>query len=105
MAAWRTAFPTWSSSTKIIETIALDSRSSRFAWSPKVKSMADVDKQMQPLVDHVWGKPLPFPVMLDSSFETWERFGLPGSGTLILIDPEGRLVRGDEKVLAEKLKH
>ncbi len=71
----------------------------------KIKSMADVDKQMQPLVDHVWGKPLPFPVMLDPTFATWERFGVPGSGTVILIDPEGRLVRGDETVLAAKLKH
>jgi hypothetical protein len=40
----------------------------------------------------------------DSTFKTWERFGLPGLGTVILIDPEGKLVKGDEAMLAEKLK-
>ena len=33
-----------------------------------------------------------------------ERYGLPGFGTLILIDAQGNLVKGDETVLAEKLK-
>jgi hypothetical protein len=37
------------------------------------------------------------------TFTTWERYGLPGMGTTILIDPEGRLVKGDETTLAEKL--
>ncbi len=70
----------------------------------EIKSIADLDRKLQPIVDHVWGKPLPFPVLLDPTFTTWERFGLPGLGTVILIDPEGNLVKGDETVLAEKLK-
>ncbi|HEY3967948.1 MAG TPA: redoxin domain-containing protein [Planctomycetaceae bacterium] len=69
-----------------------------------LKSIADVDKQLEPIVKHVWKKPLPFPVLLDSTFKTWERFGLSGLGTVILIDPEGKLVEGDETVLADKLK-
>ena len=69
-----------------------------------IKSMADLDQKLQPIIDHVWHKPLPFPILLDPTFTTWERFGLPGMGTVILIDPEGRLVKGDETVLAEKLK-
>jgi hypothetical protein len=70
----------------------------------EVKSVADLDEKLEPIVKHVWGKPLPFPVLLDPSFTTWERYGLPAFGTLILIDPQGNLVKGDETVLAEKLK-
>jgi AhpC/TSA family len=71
----------------------------------EVKSMADVDRRLEPIVKHVWGgKPLPFPILLDPTFQTWERYGLDGMGVVLLIDPEGNLVRGDETVLAEKLK-
>ena len=47
---------------------------------------------------------MPFPVLLDPSFTTWERYGLPSFGILMLIDPQGNLVKGDESVLAEQLK-
>jgi hypothetical protein len=68
------------------------------------KSMADVDRALAPIIEHVWsGKPLPFPVLLDSSMTTIERMGVPGWYTL-LIDPEGKLVEGDEQTLAEKLR-
>jgi thiol-disulfide isomerase/thioredoxin len=70
----------------------------------EIKSIADLDRKLQPIIDHVWGKPLPFPVLLDPTFTTWERFGLPGLGTVILIDPDGNLVKGDETLLAAKLK-
>jgi hypothetical protein len=48
---------------------------------------------------------LPFPVLLDNTFQTTELYGLFGSGVsnLLLIDPEGKLVEGDLKTLAEKL--
>ena len=37
---------------------------------------------------NVWdGKTLPFPVLLDPTFKTWETFGIDGLGTTILIDP------------------
>ena len=68
-----------------------------------MKSIADVDRALEPIVNHVWGgKALPFPILLDPTFKTWERFGLPGLGTVIPIDPEGKLIKGDEVVLAEK---
>ena len=71
----------------------------------ELKSMAGVDRQLAPIVKHVWGgKTLPFPVLLDSTFQTWERFGLLGMGEVLLINPEGKLVEGDASVLAEKLK-
>jgi thiol-disulfide isomerase/thioredoxin len=70
----------------------------------ELKSIADVDRKLVPYVRYVWeGKTLPFPVLLDSTFETWQRYGIEGMGQVLLIDPEGRLVKGDETVLAEKL--
>lgn len=70
----------------------------------ELKTMTDVDRALEPIVQHVWGgKTLPFPVLLDPTFLTWERYGLPGLGTVILIDPEGKLVQGDESTLAEIL--
>lgn len=70
----------------------------------EVKLVSDLDKRLQTVVKNVWGKPLPFPVLLDPTVTTMERYGLSGFGTLILIDPQGNLVKGDETVLAEKLK-
>jgi thiol-disulfide isomerase/thioredoxin len=71
----------------------------------KIKTMADLDKGLKPVVDHVWnGKSLPFPILLDSGFKTWESYGLPGLGTMILIDPDGNLVKGDLERLEEILK-
>lgn len=69
-----------------------------------LKSIADLDEKLEPVVKHAWGKPIPFPVLLDPTFTTWERYGLAFFGTLMLIDPEGNLVEGDEATLAEKLK-
>jgi hypothetical protein len=69
----------------------------------ELKTVAEVEQKLEPIVKYVWGgKPLPFPVLLDPSMTTLERFGVPGYET-ILIDPEGRLIKGDANVLAEKL--
>jgi len=69
-----------------------------------LKTIADLDKALAPVVKHVWnGKTLPFPVLLDPSFTTMQRYGFRAYGTLLLIDPEGNLVEGNEKTLAEHL--
>ena len=74
-------------------------------YDGELKSMADVDRALAPIVKHVWaGKTLPFPILLDPTFKTWERFGIPGLGTVILIDPAGKLAKGDETDLAKKLE-
>ncbi len=71
----------------------------------ELKTMADVDQELKPIVKSVWrGKQLPFPVILDNTLKTSENFGLEGVGQLLLIDPAGRLVKGDEKTLAKKLE-
>jgi hypothetical protein len=74
-------------------------------YSGEVKSMDDVDRILAPVIKHVWGgKGLPFPVLLDNTFTTYERFGLESMASALLIDPEGNLVRGDHTTLAERLK-
>jgi hypothetical protein len=69
----------------------------------RLKSISDLDKQLQPIVDHVWGKPLPFPILLDPSLTTWNRYWQPPFGSVILIDPEGKVAPGDDTALAQKL--
>jgi len=69
------------------------------------KTLAEVDRALEPFVKNVWGgKTLPFPVLLDPSSKTLETFGISGLSTTILIDPGGNMVEGDETTLAEKLK-
>ena len=71
---------------------------------PQIKTMADLDRELKPVVKAVWhGRPIPFPIVLDNTLESTEHFGLAASK--LLFNPEGRLVPGDEKTLAEKLKH
>ncbi len=71
----------------------------------EMESLAELDRAIQPIVEHVWnGKTLPFPVLLDNTFKTWERFGLPGLPKVLLIDPAGKLIQGDTQTLAEKLE-
>ena len=71
----------------------------------ELKSIADVNRALKPIVEHVWGgKSLPFPVLLDTTFLTWERFGLPGLGSAMLINPEGKVVAGDLATLDQILK-
>jgi hypothetical protein len=66
-----------------------------------LKSLEELDRQLQSVVEHVWnGQQLPFPVLLDSSFRTCQSFGVRGVGHTILIDPTGKLVEGDTDTLA-----
>lgn len=69
---------------------------------PDIKTLADLDRQLQPVVKAVWHQPLPFPIVLDNTLKTVENFGV--AGEKFLFDPAGRLVPGDENTLAEKLK-
>jgi hypothetical protein len=70
-----------------------------------LKNIADLDRALEPVVRNAWGgKPLPFPVLLDNTFRTAESFGLSSIGDTLLIDPNGNLVEGDEKTLAEKIR-
>ncbi len=76
-------------------------------FSETIPDIAALDRHLGAVKKAVWGgKDLPFPVLLDNTFQTYERFGLEGSGVsnTLLIDPEGKLVEGDLKTLAKKLE-
>jgi hypothetical protein len=52
----------------------------------------------------VWGgRAIPFPIVLDNTFSNWERYAIQGLGDYLLIDPEGRMVRGDLETLQQIL--
>jgi hypothetical protein len=59
----------------------------------QAKNFAELDKKLEPIIKNTWGgRPLPFPILLDSTGETVEKFGIRAFPTILLIDPEGRLV-------------
>ncbi len=58
-----------------------------------VKDFADLDAKLAPIVAKRWGgRELPFPILLDSTGETIETWGIHAFPTTVLIDPEGVLV-------------
>ena len=72
-----------------------------------IHDIPTLEKHLAAVKKAVWGgKDLPFPVLLDDTFRTYERFGLEGNGVsnLLLIDPDGRLVEGGLDKLAAELE-
>jgi peroxiredoxin len=75
-------------------------------FSETLRSIAELEKRLEAVKKAVWGgKDLPFPVLLDSTFQTYVWYGLEGNGVsnILLIDPEGKLADGDLKTLTETL--
>lgn len=64
------------------------------------------DALAAPIVEKVWaGKPLPYPVLIDGEGKTFGVYGIQGIPNVLLIDPEGHLVKnGNLAMLKEKLK-
>jgi hypothetical protein len=72
----------------------------------KLERIQDIDAELQPIVEKVWnGKKIPFPIVLDNTFKTWERFGIPGLGTAVLVDPRGNVAEGGFETLQRALKN
>ncbi len=71
----------------------------------KATTIDAFDALVAPLVKDIWGgKQLPFPVLVDGEGKTSNDYGIQGWPTVLLIDPEGHLVKnGDLPTLAEKL--
>ncbi len=61
----------------------------------KIRTIADLDAATRSIVANVWGRPLPFPTLIDPSFRTAENWGLGGMGEHVLISPDGKIVAGD----------
>jgi len=67
------------------------------------KTLKGMDEYLDPVVRNVWRRPIDFPVLLDTTFRTFESFGIKGAGDMVLVDPDGNLSAGDLSTLAEIL--
>jgi len=68
-----------------------------------VKTLAELDEKLVSVKEKHWGgRDLPFPLLIDGTGKTIEQFGVRAFPTMILIDPEGRLVG---QASLESLKH
>ena len=70
-----------------------------------VASFEELDEKLAPIIENSWkGKPLPFPILLDSTGETIKTWGIRAFPTAVLIDPEGKIVsKAGDETLAEIL--
>lgn len=72
--------------------------------SGKIDSVDSLEEKLEPIRKHVWGgRAIPFPIVLGNTFSNWERYAIQGLGDYLLIDPEGRMVRGDLETLQQIL--
>jgi thiol-disulfide isomerase/thioredoxin len=69
------------------------------------ESFAAIQPEYQNLVKRAWnGKPLPFPLVFDSTGSTQKRWGIEAYPTTLLVDPDGVLVGlGNLDLLARRL--
>ncbi|MHC4551036.1 MAG: TlpA family protein disulfide reductase [Planctomycetota bacterium] len=74
--------------------------------SPSAATFAELDEKMKGIIKNQWnGKDIPFPSLLDATGQTLKNFSVRALGTHALINPEGKLVKGDgERTLEEALK-
>ncbi|MCC6738289.1 MAG: redoxin domain-containing protein [Planctomycetia bacterium] len=74
-------------------------------YDPAAKTWDDYDRDVAPLKKGLWsGADLPFPVLLDSTGESWKAWGVEQEPLTALLDPDGNLVReGDYASLGPKL--
>jgi len=72
-----------------------------------VKTLAEMDQKLEQkrIIEKRWnGRTLPFPVLLDASGAWIRELEITSFPTIVLIDPEGRVVKdGGERMLADKL--
>ena len=60
---------------------------------PQATDFAMLDEKLKPIVRRQWrGRSLPFPILLDTTGETVKGYGVVHWPTVVLLDPEGRVV-------------
>ena len=60
------------------------------------KTFEELDPKLKRIIKKLWkGKELPFPILLDATGESLRRFSIKALGTHVLIDPDGKVVKGD----------
>ena len=71
------------------------------------KTFTELDQQIVGIRDKAWaGRDLPFPILMDATGETVKRYGINSYPTMILIDPQGKIVKRTHRFedLAEHLR-
>ena len=72
--------------------------------SNSLKTFKELDEKNAKTEREVWKGRLPFPVLIDKEGKTVARYGIFAYPTLVLIDPEGNIVKGGSlDLLKEKL--
>lgn len=61
---------------------------------PEATDFDQLDEKLKPIIATNWhGRPLPFPILLDSTRETIKNFGVRAFPTVLVVDPNGHLVK------------
>lgn len=69
------------------------------------KTFEELDPKLEKLQSEVWGGELPFPILLDKSGATLRTFGINAFPTIIVVDPDGKLVKqGGEHTVLQYLR-
>ena len=70
----------------------------------QAETFEQLDQKLKPIIESTWGgRELPFPILLDSTGETVETYGIRAWPTTIAINPEGKVVRGGEYAFKKTL--
>jgi len=60
---------------------------------PRATDLGMLDEKLKPIVRRVWrGRALPFPILLDSTGKTGEALGVTHYPTVVMLDPDGRVM-------------
>jgi thiol-disulfide isomerase/thioredoxin len=69
----------------------------------QAKNFDELDDKLKPIIARNWrGRPLPFPILLDTTRQTIRDWGVQAFPTVLVVDPDGRLVRLPSRVSAEE---
>ncbi len=60
---------------------------------PQAVDFATLDEKLKPIIRRQWrGRSLPFPILLDSTGKTVEAYGVVHWPTVVMLDPDGRVI-------------
>jgi thiol-disulfide isomerase/thioredoxin len=69
----------------------------------RATDFSELDEKLKPIVAKAWGgRPLPFPILLDTTGETIKKLGVRAFPTVLVVDPKGHLVQVPEEQFAEE---
>lgn len=69
-----------------------------------VKNFEELDEKLVDIREKYWGgRDLPFPILLDATGQTLRDYDIHSWPTLLLIDPDGKLVKGRADQVLEEI--